>query len=129
MTNNYYCSVNNNTLPSELENNDMVQRQRADPGGSRGGIRMASGEPDAAVIQVKGDNQKMALTDVVVDAIDSRHVVDEIRDNSLVDDRQKDGMEALIDLTKTMKEDVNLPGLTSSIGKVLVVKINKHRRW
>ena len=109
MTNNYYCSVNNNTLPSELENNDMVQRQRADPGGSRGGIRMASGEPDAAVIQVKGDNQKTALTDVVVDAIDSRHVVDEIRDNSLVDDRQKDGMEALIDLTKTMKEDVTLP--------------------
>jgi tetratricopeptide (TPR) repeat protein len=108
MTSEYYSSFDS-TLPFGLRTNEMVQRQRTDPGGSRGGIRIASGEPDATVIRVKGDSQKLSVNDIVVDAIDSRHVVDEIRDSSPVDDRQKDGLESLIDLTKTTKDHINLP--------------------
>lgn len=108
MTSGTYCFVDN-SLNLEQEKNRMVQRQRTDPGGSRGGIRMTSDEPDAAVVQVKGESHKNSFTNVVVDAIDSRHVVDEIRDNSPADDRQKDGLESLIDLTKTTKDNVNLP--------------------
>ena len=102
------CSLNC-TLPFELKKNEMVQRQRTDPSGTRGDIRMTSGEPDATVIRVKADSRKSVANDVVVDAIDSRHVVDEIRDNSPADDRQKDGLESLIDLTKTTKDHINLP--------------------
>ena len=101
--------MTSDSYSSFTRNQQMVQRQRTDPGGSRGGNCMTSVKPDAAIYRVKDDSQKVSITDIVVDAIDSRHVVDEIRDSSPVDDRQKDGLESLIDLTKTTKDHINLP--------------------
>lgn len=90
----------------------MVQRQRADPGGARGGIRTGSGagqDPEANVARVKSSEESHSMSEIVVDAIDTRQVVDEIRDNNsaCAEDRQRDGstVEGLIDLTKRHEQE------------------------
>lgn len=89
-------------------------RQRADPGGARGGIRMGSGagqEPDAAVMSVKSDEYHYTLrSEIVVDATETRHVVDEIRDiNSASDEHYRDSAESIIDLTDGVSAERNTP--------------------
>lgn len=85
----------------------MVQRQRADPGGANGNMRLgAAQEPDASVTLVKSEDGAYPTHDVVVDAIDTRHVVDELRDTSSNErDRQKESsiLSDLIDLTKRLE--------------------------
>jgi tetratricopeptide (TPR) repeat protein len=82
----------------------MVQRQRSDPGGASLG---AGQEPDAPVTMVKSEEDAYLVSEIVVDPIDTRHVVDEIRDNtSSSRDPQREPstvLTELIDLTKKVE--------------------------
>jgi tetratricopeptide (TPR) repeat protein len=82
----------------------MVQRQRSDPGGANLG---AGQEPDAPVITVKSEEDAYHVSEIVVDPIDTRHVVDEIRDKTASSrDPQREPstvLTELIDLTKKVE--------------------------
>jgi tetratricopeptide (TPR) repeat protein len=94
-----------------LNDKDMVQRQLSVHGDAIGSIRMAAGEADASVVPLKNEIFDLSTPEIVVNAIDARHVVDEIRDSSPVDEnlREENGLESLADLTKTTKDQMNIP--------------------
>jgi tetratricopeptide (TPR) repeat protein len=94
-----------------LNDKDMVQRQLSVQGDARGSVRMGAGEADASVVPLKSQVVDFSSPEIVVNAIDARHVVDEIRDSSPADEilREENGLESLADLTQVTKDQLSIP--------------------